>query len=89
MDLGGEGEGGLDIDEAALEQGEEQSVFAGEMGVEKSRGEAGFGSDGFYGGAGEAVAGEEQQGGVEEAGAGGGTEELILGGGAGHRPIID
>lgn len=86
---GGEGQGGLDIGGAAFEQGEEERVLAGEMGVQEAGGEAGFDGDGFDGGSGEAVAGEQEQGGVEEAGAGGGAEELILGGGAGHLRMID
>lgn len=48
----------LHIDETAFKQGDEEGVFAGEMGIEQAGGEAGFGGDGLYGGVGEAIAGE-------------------------------
>lgn len=87
--LGSESERGLDINEAALEQSKKEGVFAGEVGVEEAGGELGFEGNGFDGGVGEAVAGEQEEGGVEEPVAGGGAEELILGGRAGHSLIID
>ena len=48
----------LDIREAPFKEGDEEGVFAGEMGVEESGGEAGLGGDGLYGGVGETIASE-------------------------------